>query len=136
MKAVFLITHYLCLALFLSGCGGGISEVYITEGSETIGTAREGTMVATSGARLVHVDELARIATIRSDGQFEDGDFVKTVKNGVQTGILKINEPVRPEALRTAYILEGEPSINDLAEPVSVSEAERLSKLYPDQSIF
>ena len=134
MKATSSITLSLLFILLIAGCGG-VSEVRVTEGSETIGTARKGTVVATSGARLVHVDELARIATIRSGGQFQGGDFIQTIKNGVQTGILKI-EPVRPEALRTAYILEGEPSINDLAEPVSASEAKCLSQLYPDQAEF
>lgn len=135
MKTRLSVILSLITALLITGCGGGTGEFRVTEGSEKIGSAPKGTIVATTSARIVHVDELERIATIRSGSSFSEGDFITTSNGGKQTGVLKI-EPVRPEALRTAYILEGEPGINDIAEAVSASESERLSQLYPDQEAF
>lgn len=115
--------------LAFSGCSAG-SEVRLTQGNEQIGTAPTGTIIQTNSARIVHVDVNERLATIRNGGAFDAGIFLQTSNNSGKTSLLKV-EPKRPDALTTAYILEGEPFINDEAKPVSKQAQERLIKLYP-----
>ena len=104
----------------------------ITEGTEMTGTMPSGTLYATTDASIVHVDLSGRMATLRNGQSFEAGAFL-IVKNkrGKQTGVMKAL-PQRPSGLRTAYVLEGEPKINNIVTSASASEAERLAKIYRD----
>lgn len=119
----------------LSACGGR-KGVRVTEGTETIGSAPAGTLFATQEASIVHVDLSGRVATVRNGGKFKTGAFliVKDNVDGEQTGLLKARAK-RPTGLRTADVLEGEPTINDLVTRASAAESERLSKIYrePEQ---
>ncbi len=114
-----------------TGCGGN-GQVRVNEGSEQIGTAPTGSVFVTDQASIVHVDEIERLATMRNARMFAANTFLETKdRNGKKTGILKAREN-RKTGLRTADILEGDPSINDRATPVSLSEMERLQKIYRD----
>lgn len=119
-------------ALFLCACGGGPREVRVTQGSEQVGNAPTGTLVSTSSASIVHVDLSERIATMRRGNSFTDGQFLQSIdKQGQQTGILKAQDK-KPTGLRTAFILEGEPQINDVIRAVSAAESARLAQIYPE----
>lgn len=120
-----------CLLLLLSGCGGGPKGVTITEGDTQIGAARPGTIVRSTRSTVVHVDMFERLATIRNGRKLPVGFLVATDRSGKQTAALKAHTP-RPEGLRTADILEGEPGINDTIAPASASETSRLAKIYRD----
>ncbi|MDQ8193559.1 hypothetical protein QEH59_03935 [Coraliomargarita sp. SDUM461004] len=119
----------IALAL-LSGCSNP-SGVRVTEGDQQIGSARTGTVIAVNTATIVHVNEFERLATLRNARTLEDNTFLVTRDSaGNQTATLK-TRPQR-DGLRTADILEGLPRINDRALPVSLSESERLRKIYRD----
>ena len=127
---ITLIVGALCLTL-LSGCGGA-RGVRITEGKEQIGSAPTGSIFVTNTATIVHVDELARLATLRNARELDAGTFLETKdKQGQKTATLKTRSK-RETGLRTADILEGTPSINNTAVPVSAAESARLEKIYRD----
>ncbi|HAV12114.1 MAG TPA: hypothetical protein DCX06_01275 [Opitutae bacterium] len=119
-----------CLTVLLSGCGGS-SGIRVTEGDTQIGSPKAGTIVASNSASVVHVDLFERIATIRNGNQLPTGFLVAKNRTGEQTAALKAR-PARAEMLRTADILEGEPSINDIISPANSSESARLGKIYRD----
>jgi hypothetical protein len=119
----------LLIAVLLSSCGTGSKGVRVTEGREQIGAATPGTVIVSSTSTIVHVDMFERIVTIRNGRLLPDGFVVATNSNGAQTAILKTH-PNRPVGLRTADILEGEPSINDSIAPAGSAESQRLSKIY------
>jgi hypothetical protein len=122
----------LVAVLLFSACGGP-KGVRVTEGTETIGSAPAGTLFATQEASIVHVDLSGRLATLRNGNKFKEGSFliVKDEVSGEQTGILKAL-PKRAIGLRTADVLEGEPSINDVVFSASAAESARLAKIYRD----
>lgn len=120
------------LAVLLSGCGGGPSGVRVTEGNDPVSAAPTGRAVQASDATIVHVNDRERLATIRNGSSFPPNAFLQTLdRGGNQTGFLKTRMQ-RPSGLRTADILEGEPSINNRAVPVDETERARLEKLYSD----
>jgi hypothetical protein len=121
----------ICLALILTGCGGGPSGVRVTQGDTQIGRAQPGTIVASNTSTIVHVDMFERIATIRNGRDLPIAFLVATNTDGTQTAILKAREK-RATGLRTADILEGEPRINNTITPASAAESERLAKIYRD----
>lgn len=126
-----LASSTVCIAL-LSACSGGSGEVRVREGSEQIGSAPTGSVYVTSQASVVHVDENERLATLRNARSYAPGSFLETKdRDGNKTAVLKTRAN-REIGLRTADIVEGEPRINDLASPVSSSEAARLQKIYRD----
>ncbi len=128
----FPINLCLGLAALLLGACAGSGDVRITEGSETIGEKPAGTLFVTSQASLVHVDERERLATIRRGNRFEEGAFLEAVAaDGQRSGLLKA-QPRSLTALRTAFILEGEPAINDSVREVNAAEAARLAAKYPE----
>ena len=115
----------------LAGCGGN-GQVRVREGSEQIGSAPTGSVFVTDQASIVHVDEIERLATMRNARKFAANTFLETRdRDGKKTAILKARDN-RETGLRTADILEGNPRINDRATPVSLSEMERLQKIYRD----
>ncbi len=130
MKNRLPIPLALAAALLFAACVGN-GNVRVREGSEQIGSVPKGTLITTNEVRIVHVDEIERLATLRNGNAFPEGAFLQSVDGGEQTAILKALAK-RPTGLRTAYILEGEPDINDTVIKVSVSEKQRLEKLYRD----
>jgi hypothetical protein len=115
----------------LAACGGN-GQVRVREGSEQIGSAPTGSVFVTDQASIVHVDEIERLATMRNARKFAANTFLETRdRDGKKTAILKARDN-RETGLRTADILEGNPRINDRATPVSLSEMERLQKIYRD----
>lgn len=131
MRTRFLYLLMLLAAALLSACAGS-SETRVTQGSAQIGNAPTGTVFAASAARIVHVDKSERLATIQRGQTIPDGTFLQAVnRSGDQTGLLKI-QPMQPIGLRTAYILEGNPAINDVVSAVSAAESSRLEQRYPE----
>ena len=123
-----------CLVIILSGCAGGDSSDFrVTEGNTQIGANK--TPATTASSRntptVVHVDMFARIATIRRGDGLPAGFLIATSRTGEQTAVLKAR-PSRPSGLRTADILEGQPTINNIITPASSSQSARLEKIYRD----
>jgi hypothetical protein len=72
-----------------------------------------------------------RVATIRNGSKLPAGFLIAKTRSGEQTAVLKAR-PSRPVGLRTADILEGEPTINNVITAASSSESARLAKIYRD----
>jgi len=120
-----------CLLLFLTGCGGSANGVRIIKGDTQIGKASAKVASSRSDSTIVHVDIFERITTIRRGNDLPSGFLIATSRVGVQTAILKAR-PSRPEGLRTADILEGEPEINNLVTAASAEDTTRLTRIYRD----
>lgn len=119
-----------CLLVLLSGCGGP-TGVRVTQGDTQIGAARPAKETTANTSTIVHVDLFERVATIRNGNILAAGFLIAENRSGEQTAILKAR-PSRPEGLRTADILEGEPAINNIITAASSSESARLAKIYRD----
>lgn len=118
-------------ALFFCACGGP-SEVRVVQGSEQVGNSPTGTLVEASQASIVHVDRSEKIATMRHGRKFPEGDFLQAIDSeGLRSSVLKA-QPDKPTGLRTAFILEGEPQINETVVPVTEAEYARLAEIYPE----
>ena len=120
-----------CLLLFLTGCGGSANGVRIIQGDTPVGKASAKVASPKSVATIVHVDMFERITTIRRGNDLPSGFLIATSRGGVQTAVLKAR-PSRPEGLRTADILEGEPKINNLVIAASAEDTTRIAKIYRD----
>lgn len=119
----------IALLLALSGCAG--NGIRITEGSnrgiaESTGT----TETSTSRASLVHVNEEDRLVTIRNGRDLPAGFLIAKDKRGKQTAVLKARQQ-RALGLRTADVLEGQPSINNTITPADAETSARLEQSYP-----
>ena len=81
--------------------------------------------------RIVHIDLEERVATIRFGNELNSKFLVSRDANGEQTavlkGILKVND-----SLKTAYILDGTPQINDVIFTASKQQNDSLSKIFRD----
>ena len=81
--------------------------------------------------RIVHIDLEERVATIRFGNELNSKFLVSRDANGEQTavlkGILKVND-----SLKTAYILDGTPQINDEIFKASKQQNDSLSKIFRD----
>ena len=122
-----------CLALILTGCGGGggANGVRITKGDTQIGAGTPTVASIQNDSTVVHVDMFARIATIRRGNDLPAGFLIAKSRSGEQTATLKAR-PSRPTGLRTADILEGTPHINNIITAASSAESARLAKIYRD----
>lgn len=131
LRTISILAASALLISFFTACGGS-SGVRVTEGNDPIGATVTGRPIQANDVSIVHVNKRERLATMRNGSRFSDRTFLKTVdRSGNQTGYLK-TRATRPSGLRTADILEGQPSINNRAVPVSNSERSRLEKLYQD----
>lgn len=132
LKLISIFAASALLSLLLSGCGGGPAGVRVTEGNDPASAAPTGRSAQASDATIVHINDRERLATIRNGSSFPPNALLKTVdRGGNQTGFLKTRNQ-RPSGLRTADILEGNPSINNRTIPVSETERARLETLYSD----
>lgn len=131
LKVISILAAGALLVSFFTACGGA-SGVRVTESDGPIGAAPTGRAALASDATIVHVNSRERLATMRNGNAFPASTFLKTLdRGGNETGFLKTRAQ-RPSGLRTADILEGSPSINNRAVPVSGSERARLEKIYRD----
>ena len=79
----------------------------------------------------MHIDLEERVATIRFGNELNN-EFLFLEFNGVQTGVLKgckLND-----SLKTAYILDGTPQINDKIFKASKQQNDSLRKIFRDAS--
>lgn len=131
--------------MLITACAGSDTGFFEdTNSAGSTGTTASGTaygtasgtattpVTATATASIVHANQTERIATIRRGLSFKDGAFL-IVKDaqGRQTAVLKAL-PKRVSGLRTAYVLEGEPFINNNVTLAGAAEAARLAKIYRD----
>jgi hypothetical protein len=132
LKAISILAAGALLVSFFTACGGGVGGVSANESDGLLGAAQTNRAPLASDATIVHVNSRERLATMRNGNDFPASTFLKTLnRGGGETGFLKTRVQ-RPSGLRTADILEGTPSINDRAVPVSASERARLEKIYRD----
>ncbi|MAS64430.1 MAG: hypothetical protein CL815_04295 [Coraliomargarita sp.] len=82
-------------------------------------------------SRIVHIDLEERVATIRFGNDLSNEFLVSRDVNGVQTGVLKGILKVN-DSLKTAYILDGTPQINDGIFKASKQQSDSLSKIFRD----
>ena len=139
MKPIYIrntLSALFAAAIFpvLSGCYTG-NEPRVLEGTEQIGSAPTGSIYATNDASIVHVDTVARTATLSNALGLTDGAFIRTYdQDGKETGILKMT-PATRSSLRTADIVEGKPTINNEVRKVGLPEQGRLSSIYHDAPV-
>lgn len=128
-----LIPTFLALTatLLFTACAGSDTG-FFDETDSAEATSAGGSTPVTAQASIVHANQTERIATIRRGYSFKDGAFL-IVKDsqGQQTAVLKAL-PKRISGLRTAYVLEGEPFINNTVTLAGAAEAKRLAKIYRD----
>ena len=115
-------------ALFLGGCGGG-SGVRVTESAQNE-PATPVTAIARDEAFLVHIDDSARIATIRNGRDLPKSFLIAETSDGKRTGVLKMRPKTPRSRVRTADILEGQPEISNIVRPASKSTVRELRKVY------
>lgn len=82
-------------------------------------------------SRIVHIDLEERVATIRFGNELNNEFLVSRDVNGVQTGVLKGILKVN-DSLKTAYILDGTPQINDGIFKASKQQNDSFSKIFRD----
>lgn len=82
-------------------------------------------------SRIVHIDLEERVATIRFGSELSNEFLVSRDDNGEQTGVLKGILKVNG-SLKTAYILDGTPQINDGIFKASKQQSDSLSKIFRD----
>ena len=82
-------------------------------------------------SRIVHIDLEERVATIRFGNELSNEFLVSRDVNGEQTGVLKGILKVNSN-LKTAYILDGAPQINDGIFKASKQQSDSLSKIFRD----
>ena len=82
-------------------------------------------------SRIVHIDLEERVATIRFGNELSNEFLVSRDVNGEQTGVLKGILKVN-DSLKTAYILDGTPQINDGIFKASKQQIDSLSKIFRD----
>lgn len=82
-------------------------------------------------SRIVHIDLEERVATIRFGNDLSNEFLVSRDVNGEQTGVLKGILKVN-DSLKTAYILDGTPQINDGIFKASKQQSDSLSKIFRD----
>lgn len=121
----------LTAALLFTACTGSDTG-FFEETSSAKATKTAVSQPQAQQASIVHSNQTDRLATIRRGHSFEDGAFL-IVKDGQgkQTAVLKAL-PMRASGLRTAYVLEGEPLINNSVVPAGAAETARLAKIYRD----
>jgi len=120
----------LAFAVFVVGCGGG-AGVTVTDSVQQDPDERPANILGPGEIYIVHVDRRERIVTIRNAGKLEEGYYIAVGKDASETAALKLL-PRRSSGLRTADVLEGEPSINDRIRKASPSRAAELAKIYRD----
>ena len=84
-----------------------------------------------STSRIVHIDLKERLATIRFGNELSNEFLVSRDANGEQTGVLKGIIKLN-DSLKTAYILDGTPQINDKIFKASKQQNDSLSKIFRD----
>lgn len=84
-----------------------------------------------STSRIVHIDLEERLATIRFGNELSNEFLVSRDANGEQTGVLKGIIKLN-DSLKTAYILDGTPQINDKIFKASKQQNDSLSKIFRD----
>ena len=82
-------------------------------------------------SRIVHIDLKERLATIRFGNELSNEFLVSRDANGQQTGVLKGIIKLN-DSLKTAYILDGTPQINDEIFKASKQQNDSLSKIFRD----
>ena len=82
-------------------------------------------------SRIVHIDLKERLATIRFGNELSNEFLVSRDANGEQTGVLKGIIKLN-DSLKTAYILDGTPKINDKIFKASKQQRESLRKIFRD----
>ena len=82
-------------------------------------------------SRIVHIDLEDRVATIRFGDDLTNKFLFSRDTNGEQTGILK-GIPRDNGSLKTAYIIDGNPQINDKIFKASKQQNESLRKIFRD----
>lgn len=117
----------------LAGCGYG------PKGAESNAQPRERAPLlgsTLSEPEIVHVDDSKRIVTFRTNGKRITGEFlVSTDRSGEQSGILKLIDVPVSSPLRTADILEGSPSINDIISKADPALSQKLREIYRDAEV-
>ena len=84
-------------------------------------------------SRIVHIDLKERLATIRFGNELSNEFLVSRDANGEQTGVLKGIIKLN-DSLKTAYILDGTPQINDEIFKASKQQNDSLRKIFRDAS--
>ena len=84
-------------------------------------------------SRIVHIDLKERLATIRFGNELSNEFLVSRDANGEQTGVLKGIIKLN-DSLKTAYILDGTPQINDKIFKASKQQNDSLRKIFRDAS--
>ena len=82
-------------------------------------------------SRIVHIDLEDRVATIRFGDDLTNKFLFSRDTNGEQTGILK-GIPRDNGSLKTAYIIDGNPQINDEIFKASKQQNDSLRKIFRD----
>ena len=82
-------------------------------------------------SRIVHIDLEDRVATIRFGDDLTNKFLFSRDTNGEQTGILK-GIPRDNGNLKTAYIIDGNPQINDEIFKASKQQNDSLRKIFRD----
>ena len=84
-------------------------------------------------SRIVHIDLKERLATIQFGNELSNEFLVSRDANGEQTGVLKGIIKLN-DSLKTAYILDGTPQINDEIFKASKQQSDSLRKIFRDAS--
>ena len=84
-----------------------------------------------STSRIVHIDLKERLATIRFGNELSNEFLVSRDANGQQTGVLKGIIKLN-DSLKTAYIIDGNPQINDEIFKASKQQNDSLRKIFRD----
>lgn len=130
MKNTFLYTALFAALFALTGCQKDLSQVQYGLNEATPTASRSAFDIQTP--HLLHVDERARVATIRNGEKLNGTYLVAYSKSGQEIAILK-KLPRRSEiALYTADILEGEPVINSIIKVASSERSAQLAEIYSD----
>jgi len=116
--------------LFLAGCAGG-TGVTVSDTVQQEQDERPVNILGPGETYIVHVDKRERIVTIRNAGGLEEGYYIAIAKDSSETAALKLL-PRRSSGLRTADVLEGEPSINNRIRKAGAARAAELAKIYRD----
>ena len=84
---------------------------------------------------ILHVDELQRIVTLKSDINLEKGYFISNNPlSGNETSVIKLLSSSHGN-LYMGDILEGRPSINDFILKATKERSESLREIYNDPAI-
>ena len=82
-------------------------------------------------SRIVHIDLKERLATIQFGNELSNEFLVSRDANGEQTGVLKGIIKLN-DSLKTAYIIDGNPQINDEIFKASKQQNDSLRKIFRD----